>query len=125
MENTRRVEKLLFFKMPVRRPFQDGETGLLGHGDGHAAGKFRCAGGLHDLTLYRLAARLTGREWQIGSAGVMLESIAAKFAWQQGRSIKVQRHGRRSFDASSPLIEPETRRLVRTQSMMTRKRAGE
>src|SRR5688572_6241666 len=99
-ENTRRVEKLLFFKMPVRRPFQDGETGLLGHGDGHAAGKFRCVGGLHDLTLYWLAAGETGREWQIGGAGMMLESIAAKFARQQSGSIEVQRHDKRSFEMS-------------------------
>src|SRR5688572_27940689 len=99
-EKSRRDEKLLFFTSPVRHPSQDGEVGLLCHGDGHAAGKFRSVGGFHDFTLSWLAAGETGREWQIGGAGMMLESIAAKFARQQSGSIEVQRHDKRSFEMS-------------------------
>jgi hypothetical protein len=79
-ENTRRVEKLLFFEMTVDGSFQDSETGLLGHGDGHPAGKFRRTEGLHDLTLHLLAARRAGGEIHLLFVRSMLESISTQLA---------------------------------------------
>ena len=92
-KNTGRVERLLILEMPIGVSFQDGETGLLGGGDGQNAGKFRCADALRELTLHGLAASPARLQRRFRRGCVVLESIATKFAGHFGRRVKVQRHG--------------------------------
>jgi hypothetical protein len=92
-ENTRRVEKLLLFEMPVVSSFQDSETGLLGDGDGHAGGKFRRAEGLQRLLLNLLTAGRAVREIRFASTCAVFKSVPAKLARLVLGNVKAQGHG--------------------------------
>lgn len=78
--------------MPVGVAFQDGEAGLLGHGDGSAGRKFRRAHGLHGMTLYALATFWTTRQGHRRGRCVMFKAVSTQPARRTGGNIEVQRH---------------------------------